>query len=201
MRSVWAIRATPHDPTRIHPALTSLADECFSAVARLVAYVGVLALLAIAGIHLWDELLAGLASEPAAETGWSVAARSYPAFAVSQFDLPEKTEAYQILRHPEGGRKDVFRWAVQGEKPVAELEIYRPGGEFNQSGATFAGIAARMQAAEERDLEAAGVIGSKFGAVTLLRHPGAADGARSCLGFIKRLDQPKLQISGWSWQA
>ncbi len=112
----------------------------------------------------------------------------------------EKTEAYEILRHPEGGRKDVFRWTTQGEKPVAELEIYRPGGEFNQTEATFAGIAARMQPAEERELEAAGVIDSKFGAVTLLRHPGTADRARACLGFIKRLDQPRLQISGWSCQ-
>src|SRR5712664_2129867 len=114
MRSFWAIRAIPHDPTRIHPALTSFADECCGTLARLVAYVGVLALLAIAGIHLWNELLAGLASEPAAKAGWSVAARSYPAFAVSQFDLLEKTEAYEILRHPEGGRKDVFRWTALG---------------------------------------------------------------------------------------
>jgi hypothetical protein len=126
MRSFWAIRATPHDPTRIHLALTGFADECCGTLARLFAYVGVLALLAIAGIHLWDELPAGLPSEPSAKVGWSVAVRSYPAFAVSQFDLPEKTEAYQILRHPEGGRKDVFRWTALGEKPVAELESIAP---------------------------------------------------------------------------
>jgi hypothetical protein len=29
-----------------------------------------------------------------------------------------------------------LRWTVQGEKPVAELEIYRPGGKFNQTKAT-----------------------------------------------------------------
>ena len=114
MRSFWATGPIPHDPTRIHPALTSFADECFSTLARLLAYVGVLALLAIAGIHLWDELLAGLASERPTKMGWSVAVRSYPAFAVSQFDSLEKTEAYQIFRHPEGGRKDVLRWTVQG---------------------------------------------------------------------------------------
>src|SRR5260221_6255774 len=51
-----------------------------------------------------------------------------------------------------------------------------------------------------RELEAAGVIDSKFGAVTLLRVAGEPDGARSCLGFIKRLDEPNLQISGWSCQ-
>src|SRR5260370_36252042 len=113
MRSFWATSAIPPDPTRIHPALTSFADECCGTLARLLAYVGVLTLLAIAGIHLWDELLAGLASEPAAKAGWSVATRPYPAFAVSPLDLPEKTEAYQILRHPEGGPKDVFRWTTQ----------------------------------------------------------------------------------------
>ena len=94
-----------------------------------------------------------------------------------------KTEAYQIFRYPEGGRKDVLRWTVQGEKPVAELEIYRPGGEFNQTGPTFGGIAARMPPAEARDPEPAGVIDSGFGAVTLVRYPGDADGAQSCLGL------------------
>ena len=78
MRSFWAIRATPHDPTRIHPALTGFADECCGTLARLLAYVGILALLAIAGIPLWDELPAGLASEPSAKVGWSVVVRSYP---------------------------------------------------------------------------------------------------------------------------
>jgi hypothetical protein len=32
-----------------------------------------------------DELPAGEATEPSAKVGWSVALRSYPAFAVSQF--------------------------------------------------------------------------------------------------------------------
>jgi hypothetical protein len=143
MRSFRNNPATPY-PTQIHPALTSFADECCGMLAHLVAYVGALALLAILGIHLWDELPTGEAIQPSAKAGWSVATRSYPAFAVSQFDLPEKTETYDIFRHPEGGRKDVFRWAAQGERPIAELEIYRPGGEFSQSGPASAEIAARM---------------------------------------------------------
>jgi hypothetical protein len=187
-------------PTKIHPALNSFADECCGLLAHLLAYVGALVLLAIAGIHLWDELPAGTALEPSAKTGWSVAARSYPAFAVSQLDLTGKTETYQIFRHPEGGRKDVFRWAALGEKPVAELEIYRPGGELSQAGLAIAEIAARMDREGVRELEAAGVIDSKFGAVTLLRPAGRADDAQSCLGFIKRLDEPNLRISGWSCQ-
>jgi hypothetical protein len=41
--------------TKIHPALNSFADECCGTLARLIAYLGVLALFAIAGIYLWDR--------------------------------------------------------------------------------------------------------------------------------------------------
>jgi hypothetical protein len=199
MRSFGPIGANSSYQNQIHPALTSFADECVGMLARLTAYVGTLALLAILGIHLWDQLPATEPVEPAARAGWSQATRSYPAFAVSQFNLAEKTETYEIFRHPEGGRRDVIRWSGQGEKPVAELEIYRPGGEFDRSVPASADIAARMDPKGAPELEAAGVTDSKFGTVTLLRHPGDAD-ARSCLGFIKRLDEPNLQISGWSCQ-
>jgi hypothetical protein len=200
MRSFLAPRATPYHPAGIHPALTSFADECYGILAHLLAYVGFLALLAIVCIHLWDELPAGESVEPPATAGWSQTSRSHPAFAVSQFDSSEKTETYEIFRHPEGGRKDVFRWAAQGQKPVAELEIYRPGGELSQSESASAEIAGRMDPGRGSDLEAAGVVDSKFGTFTLLRRAGEADGAPSCLGFLKRIDEPDLRISGWSCQ-
>jgi hypothetical protein len=200
MRSFSATPANPDYPATIHSALRSFADECCGTLARLFVYVGALALFGIAGIHLWDQLPAAEAAEPQAKPGWSVATRSFPAFAISQFDLPGKTEAYEILRHPEGGRKDIFRWAAQGEKPVAELEIYRFGGEAAQSGPDVADIAARIDPADAREMEAAGVIDSKFGPVTLLRLADKADNAPSCLGFVKRLDEPGLRISGWSCQ-
>ena len=187
-------------PAGIHPALTSFADECCGTLARLIAYVGALALLAIVGIHLWDQLPDSEALQPSAKASWSLATRSSPAFAVSQFYLPENTETYEIFRHPEGGRKDVFRWSAQGEKPVAELQLYRPRGEFGQSGPAIAEIAARIDPAGMHELEAAGVIDSKFGSVTLLRLTGNTGDAPSCLGFIKRLDEPNLRISGWSCQ-
>jgi hypothetical protein len=196
MQSFRAIEANPSYSTQIHPALTSFADECCGTLARLLAYVGALALLGIVGIHLWDELQPGDAVETAAIADWGVADRSYPAFAVSQSDFPDKTMTYEVLRHPEGGRKDIMRWAAPGEKPVAELQIYRPGGEFGDKDPT-ADMAARMGPNGPFELEAAGVIESKFGTVSLLRRPGDAD---SCLGFLKRIDQPGLQISGWSCQ-
>ncbi len=195
--------ANSYDPTRIHPVPNGLADECCGMLAHLVAYVGALALLAIVGIHLWDQLPASEAAEASVKADWSVATRSHPAFAVSQFDLAEKTETYEILRHPGGGRKDILRWAAadgkQGQKPVAELEIYRRGGESSESG-PLADIAARIDPGGLRELEAAGIIDSKFGAVTLLRFAGQPGNARSCLGFIKRLDEPNLRISGWTCQ-
>jgi hypothetical protein len=172
-------------------------------LARLVVYVGALALLAIVGIHLWDQLPPVEAAEASTKAAWSVATRSHPAFAVSQFDLAEKTETYEILRHPRGGRKDILRWAAadgkQGQKPVAELEIYRRGGESSES-EPLADIAVRIDPGGLRELEAAGIIDSKFGAVTLLRHAGGGGDARACLGFVKRLDEPNVQISGWSCQ-
>jgi hypothetical protein len=195
-------QATPGKlyPAGIHPALTSFADECCGTLARLIAYVGVLVLLAIGGVHLWDQLPDNETLPPSAKASWSAATRSYPAFAVSQLDLPGKTETYEIFRHPEGGRKDVFRWSVPGEKPAAELELYRLGGESGQSGPAIAEIAARMDPEGMHELEAAGVIDSKFGGVTLLRLTGNTGDASSCLGFMKRLDEPNLQISGWSCQ-
>jgi hypothetical protein len=72
MRSFWAANANPHYPSypvRIHPALISFADECCATLARLLAYVGTLALLAILGIHLWDQLPALETAEPAASPG------------------------------------------------------------------------------------------------------------------------------------
>lgn len=204
MRSFLASPANSYDPNRIHPALNSLADECCGMLARLIAYVGTLALLAIVGVHLWDRLPEIADAEPAAQAGWSVASHSHPAFAVSQLDSSDKTKSYEIFRHPEGGRKDIFRWDSRGVWPVAELEIYRPGAELSQSAPVMTELAARMGAQMSSDvrsdLETAGVIDSKFGHVTLFRLAGSADGARSCLGFVKRLDQPSLRISGWSCQ-
>jgi hypothetical protein len=199
MRPFRATPASSYYPSEIHPALNSLADEFFGTLARLVAYVGALTLLAILGLHLWNALPEQVAPEPST-AAWSLATRSHPAFAVSQFDLQGKTETYEIFRHPEGGRKDVFHWTVPGEMPVAELEIYRIGGESSRSGLAIAEIAARMDPDGMHALEAAGVIDSKFGPVALLRLTGSADDAPSCLGFLKRFGDPGLQISGWSCQ-
>jgi len=200
MHSFSAPAANFHHTTRIHPALTSVADEVCGTLARLFAYVMTLALLAIGAVAAWEHLLDAIAMEPSDKSAWSLADRSARAFATNLLDLHDKTETYEIFRHLAGGRKDLLRWSGADGKPVAGLEIYRPGDELNQAGLAIAEIAVRMDPDGMRELEAAGIIDSKFGTVTLLRLVGGGDTARTCLGFIKRVDGPNLRISGWSCQ-
>ena len=150
--------ANPFYPTQTHPALASLADEFCVTLAHLIGYVGALALLAILGIHLWDQLPSIEADKPSSKPDCSAASPLYLAFSVSQFDLAEKTATYEILRHPEGARKDILSWTAQGEKPVSELEIYRHGAEFDPSGPPAAELAARMGLKAYGELEAAGFV-------------------------------------------
>jgi hypothetical protein len=195
MRSFSGIPARSLVAAKIHPALTSFTDEVCATVARLFAYMGTLALLGILTVHGWDQLQHMLAGEPASRPGWGTADRSHPAFAVNQQDSREKSASYIILRHPEGGRKDILRWTGPAAKVAAELEIYRPGQEFDP--ATGAGLAARMDGPP--GLETSRVIDSKFGSIALLRQAGVSD-ASSCLAFFKRVDDPALQFSGFSCQ-
>jgi hypothetical protein len=197
MHAFPAGSANSHYTTRIHPALASFVDEVCGTLARLCAYLMALALIAICGIALWNHLPDVTAMEASPKT-WSQTGRTAPAFAVSQFIFPGKTETYEIFRHPEGGRKDVFHWSGIGDTPVAELEIYRPGGEIDQAGSAAGYLAARMDPAGMRELEAAGIIDSKFGAVTLFRRVGGTEAARACLRFFKHVDDPKFRLSGWS---
>jgi hypothetical protein len=175
MQPFQAVPATPHHTGGIYSVLKGVVDEVCGTLARLIAYLGALALLFIVGIYLWDQL-PEMHTEASTQPNWTVANRSTPAFASSYADFLYKSKSYQIFRHPEGGRKDVLRWDAANGQPIAELEIYRPGGEFEPS-AVAGGI---------------GVADSKFGPVTLLRLSGDA-----CLGFHKIIDQPALRMSGY----
>ncbi len=120
-----------------------------------------------------------MAGDPAGEPGLILASRSRTAFAVSLLDPFEKSESYEIFRHPAGGRKDVS----------LELDPSQP---------RTPSLAGRMADEDRRELEAAGVIDSKFGNVALSHRPGRFDPAKSCLGFLGHFADPALQISGWS---
>jgi hypothetical protein len=126
--------------------LNSLADERCGMLAHPVAYVGALALLAIVGIHLWDQLPAGEAAGVSAkslERGHALASgvcRQSVRFCPKNRDL----------RDPPAPR----------ERPQGHLARGRRGRK------------ARPKAGRR--------------------------GGES--GFVKHLDEPDLQISGWTCQ-
>jgi hypothetical protein len=205
MSSFWVNhQANSAVPNGILPSQTSFADEVCATVARIFLYVGTLALFGILGIHVWNRCHDVQLARPGATAAWSVAERSRPAFSVSLADQDERSETYVILRHPEGGRKDVLRWHDGTNKPIAELEIYRPGDEQDDASpaadSSKVDLTARIPSAGTAELEAAGIVESKFGTVALVRRSDAREDAGGCLGFFKRIDDVGLRISGWSCQ-
>jgi hypothetical protein len=184
----------------VHPSLRSFADECSAVFVRLLAYICGLAVLATIAVDLFAAVPSMAVMPQAPLPGWSPASRPHPAFAISQLDLTGRTDAYEILRHPDGGRKDILRWAFTvAESPTSEIEIYRTGNEVDAFAAPDADLAARMGTAGEA--ETAGVIDTKFGPIAILRFGGQeSTKAHSCMGFAKFFGVPKIRISGWSCQ-
>lgn len=191
------------EASSIHPALRSFADECRAVAVRILAYICGLSVLAVIAVDLVSAVPVAANVAPPVRPGWVPASRPHPAFAISKLDLSDRTDAYEILRHPEGGRKDILRWASHtAEVPTAEIEIYRPGGELGAFAAAEADVAARMAGQGPADVEPAGFVDTKFGRVTLLRLSGAALPAKqNCLGFVKAFANPGVRISGWSCAA
>ncbi|SFJ39830.1 hypothetical protein [Bradyrhizobium sp. Gha] len=199
---------SPEASTAVSPtqylALANFADEVVGTLARLFAYVGTLVLFAILALAGLGQLPDLRDDQPTEKPGWAEASRSHPAFALSRLDSSEKTASYTILRHPEGGRRDVMRWAGDADRPadrpLAELEIYLEGNEFDVTQPATSGLAVQMRLAATTSLEQAGLIDTKFGPVALFKPTGTADGAPSCLGYLKRNEEPALQISGFTCQ-
>jgi hypothetical protein len=118
--------APPADarPDWVHPALIRFADECSATFGHLVLYVGALTLFAIAGAHLWDRLPEAIEQAPAVAASWAAASGTVPDSVTDQAELFDKTSAYAMARHSDGGRNNLIRWATAGERPVA---AFRPG--------------------------------------------------------------------------
>ncbi|MGJ5177854.1 hypothetical protein ACQR16_11800 [Bradyrhizobium oligotrophicum] len=189
--------ATTRSP-RIPSALEAVADEICGTFARLIAYVGALALIAMLGVAAWNRIDdADDTSAPRA--GWTLADAAVPAFSLRLTDQPDRTATYTVLTHPAGGRKDVLRWGERADRPTAEIEVYRIGPERDGLRNPIGHLVARM-GRPAPELEAAGIIDSRFGPVSLLRQAGTPDGAGACLAFLKTIAVPALQISGWSCQ-
>jgi hypothetical protein len=167
-----------------------------------MAYLSGLAVLATIVADLFVVAPAGTEIARPSLRGWTPASRPHPAFAVSHLDLLKKTASYDILRHPQGGRKDILHWSAGAdEPPVAEIVIYRPGNELGAFAAADADLGPRMGLAGQGDVQTAGVIDTKFGAVDLVRFSGTPVASQACLGFVKTFEVPKVRLSGWSCHA
>ncbi len=178
-------------------ALRRLADELTAALARVLAYIGVLAALGVVTIHFLDTGDVSAAIEPAPRADWTVLERPYRAFALNSPDLPEPD--YAIRRHSAGGRKDIMTVSTESAGSRLMVEIYRPGQEspgFGHAASEAAARAAELGGAPV--LSPADGIDSKFGRVAVFEFSARSDGAaRNCLGFVRAFSEPRLQIAGW----
>lgn len=190
------------DTSAIHPVLRSSALRRREIAVRLMAYFSGLAMLAAIVADLFSAAPTRTEVVRPSSRGWTPASRPHPAFAISHLDLIKKTESYDILRHPQGGRKDILRWAGgTDEPPTVEIEIYRPGNELGAFAAGDTDLGPRMGPAGQGEMQTAGVIDTKFGPVDLLRFSGAPAASQACLGFVKTFEVPKVRLSGWSCHA
>jgi hypothetical protein len=172
---------------------------------RILAYMGGLAILAIAAASFFRAPDVVAAIRPAPRLEWINVARPHPAFDMQMPELAAANFDYAILRRDtDGSRKDVMTWGEPGTPgPYVMLEIYRPGGAGEHFLDAPSEIAARIVAfTVTDDVKPAGDIASKFGPLSLVDFaiavPGAHNGLqRRCLGFARPFDDPSLQISGW----
>jgi len=195
-----------HDASLTEPklitALTGFADEVRATTMRIMAYLCGVAVLALLATDIASRLQDDIDLSPRLplrQSAWRAVERLIPAFAAPSPDLGDKTATYEILRHAEGGRKDVLKWSDAGvAMPWTEIEIYRPGAEGAGFVPASLEIAGRTALWNVRDVQADGVIDSKFGPVSLVAFSTQAAGKRlACTGFARSFDDPVVQISGW----
>lgn len=203
MSSVAYIEPVPRASARVMAALTNIAEEIRGTLIRIVAYlcgIGVLALIAAdVASRLQDDV--DLSARPELrQAAWRQIERPQPAFAAPTADTAGKTESYEIHRNTDGGRKDILQWSAAGTAlPVTSIEVYRAGDEVPGFGPASLEIAARTALWNVRGVQAAGVIDTKFGPVSLVAFAASAAGKPlSCTGFVRSFEDPLMQIDGWT---
>ena len=186
-------------------ALNGFAREFHAVAMRIMAYLCGVALLALIAADLISRAQddTDFAPRPVLrESAWTEIDHAQPAFVAQAPDLEDKTAAYQLMRHAEGGRKDILQWREDGVAlPFASIEIYRPGDELIGFGPPSLEIKARTALWNVRNVEAAGVVDTKFGPVSLVAFSTVAAGRPfNCTGFVRSFETPKFQIDGWICQ-
>lgn len=205
--ALWLRRNMPafsfrRSEARLHEAaIRAILQSDFSAIcARILAYAGALALLAMVSTEIFRSAPATTAAEPVAQAEWIDVAKPFPAFALPMPEFASSGYGYGMRRHATGGgRRDIMSWGeLEGPALHLMVEVYRPGGEFMPFGAMEDEIAARTGGlADATAMTPAGQMESKFGPMALVEFTLKPEPLRQCLGFARVYDQPRLQILGW----
>jgi hypothetical protein len=183
--------------TAMPASLLSFCNEASATSARLLAYVGAVAIIAAVAVKI-TGLGVEAVVDPAARPEWITIERPHRAFALTLPEFPSEPEpGYAIQRHATGGgRKDVMSWGGP-ETPGSRLmiEVYRPGGELKPASDTTVSTA---DLGVVVGVKPAGTIDSKFGPLALVDFTvRRAARTRRCLGFARVFEEPRLQIAGW----
>jgi hypothetical protein len=189
----------------VQEASCTVPGDIRATMVRILAYMGALAILAIAAASLFRGPSGVAAVAPAPRPEWINVERPHPAFDMQMPELAAEGFNYAILRRSaDGARKDVLSWGEPaGGGPYVLVEIYRPGAASEAFMDAPSEIAARIVGfSVTDDVKAAGEIDSKFGTVSLVDFaiavPGTHNGRqRRCLGFSRPFADPPLQIAGW----
>jgi hypothetical protein len=185
----------------VQPASYSVPEDIRATFVRILAYMGGLAILAIAAASLFREPSGAAAIEPVSRPEWVNIERPHPAFELQMPELAGSASDYAIMRrNADGARKDILSFgAAAASGPYVMVEIYRPGTSSERFIDAPSEIAARIVAFPVTDdVKPAGKIDSKFGSMNLVDFAIAAQGKQHrCLGFARSFDAPVMQIAGW----
>jgi len=194
----------------VQPVSCSVPGDIGATIVRVLAYMGALAILAIAAASFFQPPSVVAAIEPAPRPQWANVERPHPAFELIMPELSASASDYAILRRTaNSARKDLLTWGDAAARgPYVTVEIYRPGSDSESFIDAPSEIAARIVAFNVTDdVKAAGEIDSKFGPTPLVdfaiavqqgAHQGTHSGReRRCLGFAHPFTEPLMQLSGW----
>ena len=186
------------------PVSRTVPGDISATIVRLLAYMGALAILAIAAASFFETPAVVAAVEvPPPPPQWVNVERPHPAFEMVMPELAAVDQTYAILRrNADGARKDVISYGQASDRgPYVSVEIYRPGAASERFIDAPSEIAARItRFTVTDDVKPAGTLDSKFGAMPLVDFAIAARATRKehrCLGFAKAFDEPPMQIAGW----
>lgn len=196
-----ALKPRPRKAYSREAAIRALLHSDFSATfVHVLAYLGALAVMAVAAAELLRSAPVAAGIEPAPRVDWIDVAKPFPAFSLPMSELADSGYAYGMRRHTTGGgRRDIMSWGeLQGDAPHLTVEVYRPGAEFTRFGSAQQEIAERIEGLVSASaIKPAGSMESKFGPMALVQFAASRQPARQCLGFMRSFEYPRMQIVGW----